>query len=548
MSSSKQPTEKRLSPTKLYNRSYPRHKWLGALREEILNSDIKTWDFRIAIFFISLVIYGYVFSALTSWLPASVTGNFFFVILFELPLLYILGKFTIDILKRWAEADKEREREVLAERIQQDQYNGISERSNANSLFFDNNHPRKTYPRWIRKLYSYFFSTEEEFIHYLFTISFIIITIIIIGYLDTIIDYLVIHLQIIIQYIFNILIVTPLNIICILLITILIHWLREDWMREKAVMMKLKRREQEEKLSQRFAETQKQSFEIQYEAANELLAFEDKSPIQDDYRYPRWAWIRKPRDIVVRFSPKSRVNQFFFCTAIIFFVIFILNRPDLINPKISIEFFSLKGNLQFITLLVFIILSMIAGFIMEKIIFKLEMTSKRDMDLENKILESRTRKKESDVFKEREGQIPPPGFIKEHRYTDSIENLSLKGFAPSTISPDRSTKAIIDDDGSKILLKNAYTDKTLHIFSEHVGKVQCVAWSPDGNILASGADDGYILLWGTLTGNLLPFFIHHFDAVTSLNFSPDGQILISGSKDCTFKLWNPKNRGSNKDF
>jgi hypothetical protein len=187
MSASKRPSEKRLSLTNLLYLSYPRNRWLGALREEILNSDIKTWDFRIAIFTFALLIYSPLISVLINWLPSSITENFFFF-LFELILIFIIGIKTFGILKRWAEIDKEREREILAERIQQDQHSRISEQTTTNSLFFDKKHSRKTYPGWIRKLYSYFFSSEEKTGHYVFFITIMFIIFLAVAKVDDLIN------------------------------------------------------------------------------------------------------------------------------------------------------------------------------------------------------------------------------------------------------------------------------------------------------------------------------------------------------------------------
>ena len=95
MSESKRPTEKRLSQIKLFYLSYPRNKWLGALREEILNSDIKTWDFRIAIFFISLLIYSPVIDIPTSWLhffsTKEKTEHYIITVTFMVISLFVIG-------------------------------------------------------------------------------------------------------------------------------------------------------------------------------------------------------------------------------------------------------------------------------------------------------------------------------------------------------------------------------------------------------------------------------------------------------------------------
>ncbi|BCW99929.1 MAG: hypothetical protein KatS3mg024_2756 [Armatimonadota bacterium] len=64
-----------------------------------------------------------------------------------------------------------------------------------------------------------------------------------------------------------------------------------------------------------------------------------------------------------------------------------------------------------------------------------------------------------------------------------------------------------------------------------------IAFSPDGQILASGNWDGTINIWRIAEGALIRRFSGHADAVTSVAFSPDGQTLATGSWDSTIRLW-----------
>jgi WD40 repeat protein len=77
------------------------------------------------------------------------------------------------------------------------------------------------------------------------------------------------------------------------------------------------------------------------------------------------------------------------------------------------------------------------------------------------------------------------------------------------------------------------------LFGEHDDDVTSVAFSPDGQILASGSLDQTIVLWdvATLQPIGLPLY-GHFGYVTSVAFSPDGQILASSSLDKTIILWD----------
>ncbi|KAF7585315.1 hypothetical protein BBP40_011245 [Aspergillus hancockii] len=70
--------------------------------------------------------------------------------------------------------------------------------------------------------------------------------------------------------------------------------------------------------------------------------------------------------------------------------------------------------------------------------------------------------------------------------------------------------------------------------------VEAVAFSPDGQTVASGSDDKTIKLWDAKTGSELQALKGHLDSVGSVAFSPDGQIVASGSDDETIKLWDAK--------
>ncbi|KAJ5998597.1 hypothetical protein N7451_006407 [Penicillium sp. IBT 35674x] len=79
----------------------------------------------------------------------------------------------------------------------------------------------------------------------------------------------------------------------------------------------------------------------------------------------------------------------------------------------------------------------------------------------------------------------------------------------------------------------------LQTLETYTGVVKSMAFSPDGQTLASGSSGGIIQLWDTQTGNELWTLEGHLDDVVSVAFSPDSQTLAScSSYDGAIKLWD----------
>jgi WD40 repeat protein len=76
----------------------------------------------------------------------------------------------------------------------------------------------------------------------------------------------------------------------------------------------------------------------------------------------------------------------------------------------------------------------------------------------------------------------------------------------------------------------------------HLHRVWTIAFSPDGQMLASGSDDQTIRLWNAHDGTCLTVLQGHTGGVTSVRFSPNGQLLASASEDSSIRLWSVERR------
>lgn len=104
-------------------------------------------------------------------------------------------------------------------------------------------------------------------------------------------------------------------------------------------------------------------------------------------------------------------------------------------------------------------------------------------------------------------------------------------------SPDGELLATGDDKG-EIHLRRVADGQHQITCKGHTNWVWSVAWSPDGRTLASSSADQTVRLWDAATGQLLHTLQGHTNRVWSVAWSPDGQTLASGSADQTVQLWD----------
>lgn len=104
------------------------------------------------------------------------------------------------------------------------------------------------------------------------------------------------------------------------------------------------------------------------------------------------------------------------------------------------------------------------------------------------------------------------------------------------VSPDASRLVVAE--GLHLRLFDLATGIERPRFDSHRSPIACMAYSPDGNRLASGGNDGQLLLWDTQLGRVAGHFDGHLSVVYGLAFSGDGKRLISGGRDGFIRLWD----------
>ncbi len=121
------------------------------------------------------------------------------------------------------------------------------------------------------------------------------------------------------------------------------------------------------------------------------------------------------------------------------------------------------------------------------------------------------------------------------------------GVTHIAISGDSQTLASVGVNDKSVRLWNLNTHKPIANLKGKFNTIHSLAYSPDSDIIAAGDFDGTMTIFSakkkkritSLVGHdLAPSDITEPGSVLALAFSPDGETLASGSRDTTIRLWD----------
>lgn len=72
----------------------------------------------------------------------------------------------------------------------------------------------------------------------------------------------------------------------------------------------------------------------------------------------------------------------------------------------------------------------------------------------------------------------------------------------------------------------------------HSDMVTCLAYSPDGKLLATAGRDNSVRLWDVNSGQRLRTLVGHTEKVNAVRFAPDGTRLASVADDQSIRIWD----------
>jgi WD40 repeat protein len=135
------------------------------------------------------------------------------------------------------------------------------------------------------------------------------------------------------------------------------------------------------------------------------------------------------------------------------------------------------------------------------------------------------------------GEIPTTWDIASGRAAADRVDVAWGG-NNAVLSPDGRLFVSVNSDGS-VIFADVTRRRILNRYAAHQDNGRAVAFSPDGRLVATGAD--VVILWDAITREKIAP-LDYPSIVWSVVFSPDGRWLVSTHGDGTIQVWDAKER------
>lgn len=121
----------------------------------------------------------------------------------------------------------------------------------------------------------------------------------------------------------------------------------------------------------------------------------------------------------------------------------------------------------------------------------------------------------------------------------TVNSKSVEGLRPLAFAaaPSGSMFAMTLDDNS-VRIMDAATRQTIKTFNGHHLPAHAIAWSEDGEYLATGDESARVFIWDVHTGQRVRTLIGHQRGINKLSFNPGRTMLVSDGDDDVLCIWD----------
>jgi periodic tryptophan protein 2 len=126
-----------------------------------------------------------------------------------------------------------------------------------------------------------------------------------------------------------------------------------------------------------------------------------------------------------------------------------------------------------------------------------------------------------------------PGFTNIHTLSISQEKISSVAINPSGEWLAFGARKL-----GQLLVWEWQSESYILKQQGHFFDMNTLAYAPDGQIIATGGDDGKVKVWSTHSGFCFVTFSEHTASISTVAFAKDGQVLFSASLDGTVRAFD----------